>query len=199
MAKPAEKQLARRNDVVQAALRVIARDGLENASFRAIAAELGSTIGVLTHHFPNREALMRLVLETVSDGIQLAFEAHAQIRTLEDFEAMAAELLPLDAESRALWKIWLSFAVASNAVPALVQNHGERYAGMIADIARTMRRLQTDGLVAGGLDVDAEAEALVCLLDGVGMHGVLMPDRMTPGRQRSILHRFVAELAPPDA
>ncbi len=196
MAKPVEKQLARRNDVVQAALRVIARDGLENASFRAIAAELGSTIGVLTHHFPNREALMRLVLETVSDGIRQAFSSHAQIRTLEDFEAMVAELLPLDAESRALWKIWLSFAVASNAIPALVQNHGERYAGMIADIARTMKRLQDGGRVAPGLDTNAEAETLICLLDGVGMHGVLMPDRMTPARQRSILHRFVVGLTP---
>ena len=66
MAKPAEKQVARRNDVVQAALRVIARNGLENSSFRAIAAELSCTVGVLTHYFPNREALMHLVLETVS-------------------------------------------------------------------------------------------------------------------------------------
>lgn len=196
MVKPAEKQLSRRNDVVQAALRVIARDGLENASFRAIAAELGSTIGVLTHYFPNREALMSLVLETVSDGISQAFESHADIRTLEDFESLVAELLPLDAESRALWKIWLSFAVASNAVPALVQNHGERYAGMIADFARTLKRLQAGGLLAAGLDLDAEAEALVCLIDGVGMHGVLMPERMTETRQRALLHRFVAALAP---
>lgn len=197
MGKAAEKQTARRNDVVQAALRVIARDGLENASFRAIAAELGSTIGVLTHYFPNREALMRLVLETVSDGISQAFENHADIRTLADFEALTAELLPLDAESRALWKIWLQFAVASNAVADLAQNHGERYAGMIADLAATMKRLQGAGVLAPALDPDAEAEALVCLIDGVGMHGVLMPQRMTPARQRAILHAFLADLAAP--
>lgn len=195
MAKPAEKRIARRNDVVQAALRVIARDGLENASFRAIANELGSTIGVLTHYFPNREALMRLVLETVSDRIRQAFESHGDIDTLESFEALAAELLPLDAASRALWKIWLSFAVASNAVADLAQNHSERYAGMIADIARTVKRLQDAGVLARNIDANAEAEALVCLIDGVGIHGVLMPERMTPARQRSILHRFFADLA----
>lgn len=195
MAKPADKQATRRNDVVQAALRVIARSGLENASFRAIAAELGCTVGVLTHYFPNREALMGLVLETVSDSVRQAFEAHPKVRTVREFEALMAELLPLDAESRGLWRIWLSFAVAANGVPALVRNHAERYAQMIRDIAKLMATLRDDGLLAADLDVEAEAEALVCLLDGVGVHCALMPDRMSAARQRSILNRFIRGLS----
>lgn len=197
MAKPAEKQVARRNDVVQAALRVIARNGLENASFRAIAAELGCTVGVLTHYFPNREALMDLVLETVSDSIQISFAAHPKIRTVREFEALIAELLPLDPQSRALWRIWLSFAVAANGVPALVQKHAERYTQMIGDIAKLLARLRDDGLLAPDLDAESEAEALVCLVDGVGVHGALMPNRMTPARQRAIVKGFIDGLSAP--
>jgi len=195
VAKPAEKQVARRNDVVQAALRVIARNGLENASFRAIAAELGCTVGVLTHYFPNREALMHLVLETVSDSISQTFEAHSRVRTIREFEALIAELLPLDVQSRTLWRIWLSFAVAANGVPALVQNHSDRYAQMIADIAKLLGALRDDGLLAPDLDVENEAEVLVCLMDGVGVHGALMPARMTATRQRSILKGYIDGLS----
>ena len=52
----------RRAEVVAATRRVIARDGLDKASMRAIAQELGCTTGVLTHYFRDKEAMLDVVL-----------------------------------------------------------------------------------------------------------------------------------------
>jgi AcrR family transcriptional regulator len=46
-----KSQRDRRLDVSEAAWRVIAREGLDRTSLRAIAQELGCTTGVVTHYF----------------------------------------------------------------------------------------------------------------------------------------------------
>ena len=61
----ANKQAEWRSKVATAALGLISREGLKGASLRAIAVELGSTTGVLTHYFRNKDELLLFVLETI--------------------------------------------------------------------------------------------------------------------------------------
>ncbi|MHC5718782.1 MAG: TetR family transcriptional regulator, partial [Nostoc sp.] len=53
----------RRIEVTKAAWRVIVREGLDRASMRAIAQELGSSTGVVTHYFRDKEELTLFALE----------------------------------------------------------------------------------------------------------------------------------------
>ncbi|WP_309644091.1 TetR/AcrR family transcriptional regulator [Phenylobacterium sp.] len=192
MGRPAEKQSERRQDVAQAALRVIAREGLERASMRAIAAELGATLGVLTHYFPNKDALLRLILETVGAEIREAFDS-VPLRRPADLHALIGEILPVDGPRRNLWKIWLSFAVAAADSPALAREHAREYGELTVRMAAALTRLAPQ--LRANLQVQAEAETLICLMDGVGLHGALMPERMPPSRQRAILKAHIDALA----
>ncbi len=56
---------ARRAAIVEAALRVIAGAGLENATVRRIAHEAVSTTGLVTHYFANKDEILIAALRHV--------------------------------------------------------------------------------------------------------------------------------------
>ena len=67
MSRPRTDHRARRAALADAAAAVMASQGGEQASLRAIAAALGVTTGVLTHYFPSKQALLRLAKERAFD------------------------------------------------------------------------------------------------------------------------------------
>jgi AcrR family transcriptional regulator len=54
---------SRRSEIIAATIRVIGRKGLAGTSIRAIAHEVGQTIGVVTHHFRDKSELLCAALE----------------------------------------------------------------------------------------------------------------------------------------
>ncbi|KAA8735689.1 TetR/AcrR family transcriptional regulator [Acinetobacter qingfengensis] len=52
-----------RNLIIQSALTIIARDGASKLTFDAIAKESGISKGRLTHHFKNKEEIIKALLE----------------------------------------------------------------------------------------------------------------------------------------
>lgn len=55
-----ERSERRRREVCDAARRVIARNGLEVTTLRDISREGGFTTGVLSHHFPDKKAIIEI-------------------------------------------------------------------------------------------------------------------------------------------
>jgi AcrR family transcriptional regulator len=55
--------------IVDAAMRVLARQGYARTSLMDIAAEVGMSKGAVHYHFPTKEALMGQVLETACDVV----------------------------------------------------------------------------------------------------------------------------------
>jgi AcrR family transcriptional regulator len=72
----------RRRALIDAAIRVIARDGVAGATTRAVVAEAGMSLASLHYAFPSREHLMEAVIEAV---------------TVRERETAEAGLLPVDA------------------------------------------------------------------------------------------------------
>ena len=52
----------RREEIAEAAWRVIEREGLAGADLREIAREAGYTTGVITHYFRNKRELMTFMI-----------------------------------------------------------------------------------------------------------------------------------------
>lgn len=66
---------ARRAQIVRAAVRVIAREGLSKASFGRIAAEAGlSSPGMISYHFADKDELLTVLCDTVLDDCLAAIE-----------------------------------------------------------------------------------------------------------------------------
>jgi len=60
-----------RDAIVEAALRVLDRDGLDGVSMRAVAEELGTGAASLYWHVQNKDALLGLVIDRVVGEIEL--------------------------------------------------------------------------------------------------------------------------------
>lgn len=80
----------KREAILQAARTIFARDGLEGATLRAIAAEAGVAVGTVYLHYPGKEALYADMLAgSLADLLKHLREAVAKV-TVEDHLLAAA-------------------------------------------------------------------------------------------------------------
>jgi DNA-binding transcriptional regulator YbjK len=76
MAAQAHGVSDRRRLIVEAALRVIARDGVNAATHRAVAAEAGVALASTTYHFSSKAEIVAEALELAIDRSIAAVERH---------------------------------------------------------------------------------------------------------------------------
>ena len=106
MPRVADKQ-ERRDQVVEAAFRVIARDGLSGTSMRAVAKEAGCTIGLINHWFSSRDDLIEATFDqAITMEMERAAETAADPSSYID---AASQFLPVDERRRDEAKIWIAF------------------------------------------------------------------------------------------
>jgi AcrR family transcriptional regulator len=65
----------RRDQLVEAAIRVMTRDGVSKATTRAISAEAGMPLGVLHYAFRSKQELMAKVTETIAQQSKAEIDA----------------------------------------------------------------------------------------------------------------------------
>src|SRR5882757_6216088 len=83
-AAPPKPRPATRDRLIAAAFRVVAREGLEGASVKSIAAEAGVTPGLLHYHFPTRDALLVAALRQAQADYQDRSRRRRETATPED-------------------------------------------------------------------------------------------------------------------
>jgi AcrR family transcriptional regulator len=169
----------RRSDLTAAAARVIARDGLEAATLREVAAEAGWTTGALTHYFADKRELL-LATFKASLANRSAHSPTSPIAEIQLREALEV-VLPLDEERRRHWLVTLACCTQASGDEAIATVQRLAYRGFRRYIA---------GLVA---QIDAEApsvhaaEQLIAAADGLAMQALFDPASWGPKRQREAL------------
>ena len=185
----------RRIEVANAAWRVIVREGLDRASMRAIAQELGSSTGVVTHYFRDKEALILFALERVFENVLEAMKAcakgHQGIARLEQMIFLA---LPLEASDKDDWKVWVAFLGYSIGREHLVREHQKRYDVLRHMLVQELAALQTAKLIRADLDLTLEANALIALVDGISTGVVLYPEQFSAEQQQYLVRRHISTL-----
>ncbi|MBD2037701.1 TetR family transcriptional regulator [Leptolyngbya sp. FACHB-321] len=188
----------RRLEVAQAAWRVIVREGLDRTSMRAIAQELGTSTGVVTHYFRDKEALILFALERVFENTLAAMQAKAQEQQgLAQLEQMLLTALPLEGSDQADWKVWVAFLGYSTGREPLVQEHQKRYAVLRQMLAQVLADLQAAKLIRAELDVMLEANALIAFVDGIGTGLVICPEQFSAEQQQYLVRRQIKALLAP--
>lgn len=109
-----------RERLIAAAFRVVAREGLEAASVKAIAADAGLTPGLLHYHFPTKaallEAVLRAALENYLGMLRETRRANAAGDQIAAYFRMARESLTTE---RDFFKVRLAFAAQALTNPDL--------------------------------------------------------------------------------
>lgn len=187
----------KRSDVVAATLRVIARDGLDKASMRAIAQELGCTTGVLTHYFRDKEEMLDVVLTELIAAIEeQRSEFHLGEMDLDRYIEYVCGLLPNTEAQVRWWKVWLAFTTSSFVKQRQSGENHRFYEAIRSSWSATFRKLIAGGCIRSDLNPQDEADALLAIIDGLGVQVLISPVYLTVERQRRLLRTHFNRLKP---
>src|SRR5256885_5818206 len=105
---PGPRAGRRFDEIAAAAKRVIIREGLEATTLRDISREGGFTTGVLTHHFPDKQALIAGVFAATSRAWIADARAALQAANTapELLSAFVSVAVPRDPERREGGRPW---------------------------------------------------------------------------------------------
>lgn len=193
--RPAGDAEAQKQRVVEAAWRVIGEHGLERASLRAIAKELGATTGVISHYFLSKRELLLFAVSAAFDDLDARLEAAARRKPAKDaLKALALAALPSDDRSRLEWSVYLSFLSQAPRDEEFQREISRRAATMRSLAKGIVERGAADGTVDGRSEPDAVIDALQAAVEGMGLLAVVEPERFPAERQQTLISNLVARL-----
>jgi AcrR family transcriptional regulator len=187
---------ARREELLAAVWRVIARDGLEHATIRNIAKETGWSSGVLAHYFTDKDEILvsalRLAYERIAARWAIKLEGLSGIAALHE---LVLDNLPLDdereLETKFLMNYWSRAIRDGDGVPR-PERRGPQLIDLLSDLVR-------EGQEAGEIRTDEApedvAERLLGLIDGFSLHALLDRQRLPRERQVALVQQEFTRLS----
>jgi AcrR family transcriptional regulator len=168
-----------RTRILEAAVRLIARDGIDEARMARIAMAAGVSPSLLHYHFETRDALLAEALrhsyETAGDERTAATEAAPtpEIR----LQRMIDQCLPDAGKLRDDWILWVELWLHAARRPELRTTSAQLYARMHEWFAETVEEL-------GASDVARTTDRLLALIDGFGVRALAGDPEMPLARAR---------------
>jgi len=194
MSKPAYSRAlpdARRQSLIEATARVLARDGATGASVRTIAIEAGVSPGLVNHHFAGVDALIAatytMIAQKVAASLDDAVAAAGDDPRDRLMAYITASFVPPIAE-RSLLATWIAFWSLTGK-PEIARIHSETYASYRADLEKL---LVDCGMASAKLRL--AAVTLTALVDGLWLELCLSPDIFTADEARAITGSQIADL-----
>ena len=171
----------RRRELVEAALRVMSRDGVAAASTRAIAAEAGMAQSRFHYCFRSKAELLREVVETmVRNQVTSVLGASGDVRTA--LRAYARHLVDHPEQHLLSYEL-TQYALRTPGLASLAAQQYQAYLDGAAEVLTTL-----------GIDDPSAPRLVVALLDGVTLQWLV--DRDVEAAV-AVLERFADQFAPP--
>ena len=174
---------AKRDEILSATWRVIARDGLARATITAIAREAKCSRGILAHYFDDKADILGSAMMV------------SHRRFIDRIDAQTAGRTGLDALRVTMLEA-LPFWGRALGTPALRDLQNTEFDQLVSRLRGHLAQARDQGELAGGLDLDFAAHQLVVLIDGLSAERVLYPDRVSPERQVTMLDHLLASFRP---
>jgi AcrR family transcriptional regulator len=187
---------ARRRELADAAIRVIARNGLSATTLAHVAEESGWSIGSIRYYFPNKDELIASALWRVGERVDERIRRRtAGGMSVADLRSAAAELLPLDAIGREEAVVHLAFLAQAAVVPDLADAAEDAARRLQEPLAARIAHAVQAGELAPRLDAEHEATRLRVLLDGLRLQLLTTPRRSSAKWALATLDDHLATLA----
>lgn len=190
---------ARRRDIAKAAVAVIGVNGIDNTRLIDVAREAKATTGAITHYFEGKDAVLLAALDHVAQGILTLIETPSEAAVDRDGLIDHATLvLPIDADGRRDWRVWLAFFSRAVGDPALARINNAYYDEFQQGLTRNIKALQKAGKLRGDIDPVLVANSIITTVDGLGVRASLDPDNWPLERQTQQLRAMLRPLLPID-
>jgi AcrR family transcriptional regulator len=185
----------RREQMLRAALEVIAERGYPETRITDVAAQAGSSAALVIYYFKTRDQLLTEAIRFSEDTWYEAGTARlAKIPTAAGrlAEIVAMTCLPeTDPDEAGSWLLWLDLwaqSARNPGVAAVRQKFDERWRTTIRDLVREGQ----DAGEFGSIDAEDFAVTLSALLDGLAIPIALEDPEVTPARAFELAMRYAA-------
>lgn len=183
---------ARRDEILSATWRVIARDGIAKATIRAIAREAHCSPGILAHYFDDKADILGSALVLSHRRVAARMDASAAgYRGLDALRIVMLEALPLDEPRDLEAQIEISFWGRALGNPELRELQHSEFDGLRRRLRKHLKEAAKAGQIPATVDLDFAIHQLVVLIDGLSAERVLYRDRVPPGRQVDMLDQLL--------
>jgi len=218
MARPAPKPRfarqppqVRRQALIEATIECLKRYGHDGLSIRTISAQAGVSVGLINHHFPNKNELVAAAYRHINASLIAGMQA-AVARAGKSPEARMRAFLEawfsawsLDADALAVWVVFWGLYRHSRLIQRAHRETYQDYVNLprrlLAELlpptraARGARgRRGVRGTPSGRVDLRLAAIGLTALLDGLWLEWCLEPGRFRPAEAVELCERWVAQL-----
>lgn len=184
-----EKQ---RKMLAAAAIRVIRDHGLEHATVRNIAKEAGLSVGSMRHYFATQAELFAFCMNLFADRVQQRVEAlQMNESVLQNMKNLLLQFLPLDEDRKIEMEVWFSFTAKVLVYPELKKLSDQMHQGMYMSAQYVIEELQTQGLADPDMEAAIETEKLYALIDGLAIHMLMQPERLTAERVEQVIEQHL--------
>jgi AcrR family transcriptional regulator len=192
-AKVRPASTARRAEIIAAAIRVIARDGIRACTVSALEQETGFARGHFTYHFNSKEEIIALAFATVGSDWATAQMAGITGDTARArFESQIRTAAHWGQQRPEYFRCLMNFRVEMMRDASAFPRAPEIRAQFLEVAAATIRQGMVEGEFRSDLDPPWEARVVFALVDGFLMHAAMDAAFCPPEELADRVWRIVA-------
>jgi TetR/AcrR family transcriptional regulator, transcriptional repressor of bet genes len=203
-----ERQLpqVRRQALISATIECLKRYGHDGLSIRTISAQAGVSVGLINHHFPNKDELVAAAYRRFNSelvGGMLAAVARAPDSPAARMRAfLEASFSPpnLDADVLAVWVVFWGLYRHSRLIQRVHRETYEDYVqllrGMLAQLLQDPPGARARRSARPAVDLRLAAIGLTALLDGLWLEWCLEPGTFKPAEAVALCEGWILSLRP---
>lgn len=186
------KGVARRQEILDAAIGVFAQRGADRTSLRAIAQEVGVTHAALIHHFGSLEQLLVDVYQESARRLERS-SCTADVSPVERMRLSAEQ----NRQVPGMVQLYTTLVAAAleEGHPAATAFASERFSAVRATLADQIRSRQDEGRLRPDLDADQVAALVIAASDGLQTQWMLDPGVDQVGAL-ALLDRLLGDVPP---
>jgi TetR/AcrR family transcriptional regulator, transcriptional repressor of bet genes len=194
-----DMQEARRQQLIAATVRIIARHGLSNTTLAKVAQDAGLSPGIVNFYFTTKDQLLVAVLKSLSDEFMGKLEqalAESGVDPGENLQALIDAILDPTLSQPEKCAVWYAFWGEARAREEYMRLCGERdeaYHRAMLALCRQLAESAPDGAQP---DPEAITWALLGLLDQLWQDIMAKPDSFDRPEARRLAENFLASVFP---
>ena len=201
----------RRRALIDATIECLKRYGHDGLSIRTISAQAGVSVGLINHHFPNKNELVAAAYRHINAELIVGMKA-AVARAGKSPQARMRAFLEawfsapsLDADALAVWLVFWGLYRHSRLIQRVHRETYQDYVNLLRGLlAELLPHARAPGRARAGrgarairsapVELRLAAIGLTALLDGLWLEWCLEPGRFRPAEAVELCEGWVAHL-----
>jgi TetR/AcrR family transcriptional repressor of bet genes len=197
-----ERQLpqVRRQALIAATIECLKRFGHEGLSIRTISAQAGVSVGLINHHFPNKDELVAAAYRHFNGeliaGMQAAVARAGDAPEDRLHAFLEASFSPpnLDADVLAVWVVFWGMYRHSRLIQRVHRETYQGYVQLLRGMLAELLPLPAKRGSRGAVDLRMASIGLTALLDGLWLEWCLEPGTFRPAEAVALCEAWIRSL-----